>query len=123
MQSEKRKYPRVKLKYKIIIICEGKVLLGAPEDYVFHTFTENLSEAGVMVNLDQRLSNAAIVKLSLFVTEKVPFECKGSIAWTKKVNPENTKPDIFETGIRFIELDYVEQEIIGNLVKSFIKKQ
>ena len=123
MQNEKRKHPRIRLKYKITIICKGKVLFGAPEDYVFHTFSENLSEDGVMVKLEQQLSAAAIVRLSLFVTENVPFECKGSIAWTKKVNPQNTKPDIFETGIRFIELDYAEQEIIGNLVKSFLKKQ
>jgi hypothetical protein len=123
MQNEKRKHPRVKLKYKITIICKGKVLFGSPEDYVFHTFSENLSEDGVMVKLERQLSNAAIVRLNLFVTEKAPFDCKGSIAWTKKVNPENTKPDIFETGIRFIELDYAEQEIIANLVKSFIKTQ
>jgi len=123
MQKEKRKYPRIRVKYKITIVCEGKVLFGTPEDFVFHTFTENLSEAGVMVNLEQQLSDAAIVKMRLFVTKDVPFECKGSIAWTKKVNPENTKPDIFATGIRFIELDYDEQEKIGDLVKSFIKKQ
>ena len=123
MRKERRKHFRVALKHKITIICEGKVLFGAPEDYVFHTFSENLSEVGVMVKLEQKLSDAAIVKLKLFVTEKAPFECKGSIAWTKKVNPEGTKPDIFETGILFIELDYTEQEIISNLVKSFIKKQ
>lgn len=123
MQSERRKYVRIMLKYKIIIVCDGKVLFGSPEDYVFHTFTENLSEDGVMVKLEQQLSNAAIVKLKLFVTENIPFECKGSIIWVKKVNPENTKPDIFETGIKFIELDDLERKLIGNLVKSFTKKQ
>lgn len=123
MQIERRKFPRFKVKYKIIIICEGKVLYGLPEDYAFHTCTENLSEAGLMVRLERRLSDAAIVKLSLFITKDIPLKCKGSIAWTKKVNPKNTKPDIFETGIRFIELDYAEQEKIGNLVKSFIKKK
>lgn len=122
MRNERRKFPRIKVKYKIIIVCEGKVLYGAPEDYVFHTFTDNLCEAGLMVRLERRLSEAAIVKLSLFITEDTPLKCKGSVAWTKKVNPENTKPDIFETGIRFIELDYAEQEKIGNLVKSFLKK-
>lgn len=123
MQNERRKFPRIKVKYKIIIVCEGKVLYGAPEDYVFHTVTDNLCEAGLMVKLERRLSEAAIVKLSLFITEDIPLKCKGSVAWTKKVNPENTKPDIFETGIRFIELDYAEQEKIGNLVESFIKKK
>jgi hypothetical protein len=122
MQDERRKYPRAKLRYKITVICEGKVLLGTPNDYVFHTCSEDLSEIGVMVKLERRLTNASIIKLRLFVTEKTPFECKGSIVWTKKVNPENTKPDIFETGILFVELDYIEQEIIGKLVKSFTKR-
>ena len=122
MESERRKFPRIKLKYKINIICDGRVLLGLPEDYVFHTFSENLSQAGVMVKLEQQLKDASIVGLRLFVTEKFPFECKGTVAWTRKANPGDTKPDIFETGIRFIELDNIEEKIIGNLVKSFIKK-
>ncbi len=123
MQNERRKYLRIKLKCKIIIVCDGKVLFGTPEDYVFHTFTENLSEDGVMVKLEQQLSNAAIVKLRLFVTEHIPFECKGSVVWVKKANPEDIKPDIFETGIKFVELDALERKLIGNLVKSFIKEQ
>ena len=120
--NEKRKFPRVNLKYKVTIICDGKVLLGMPGEYSFHTCTENLSQGGVMVRLERQLPNASIMRLRLFVTEKAPFECKGSVAWTKKANPENTKPDIFETGIQFIELGDTEQRIIGNLVKSFIKK-
>lgn len=123
MQNERRKFTRIKLKFKIIIACEGKVLFGSPEDYVFHTFSENLSEDGVMVKLEQQLSDAAIVKLDLFITEKIPFKCKGSVVWTKKVNPENTKPDIFETGIKFVELDPLEKKLIANLVKSLTKKQ
>ena len=123
MQSERRKHPRIKLKCKITVICKGRVLFGTPENYAFHTCSENLSESGVMVNLEQRLSDAAIVSLRLFITEKIPFECKGSIAWTKKINPENTKPDVFATGIQFIELDYAKQAIIGNLVKNFIDKE
>jgi len=123
MQTERRKYPRAKLKYQITIMCEGKVLLGVPEGFVFHTFSEDLSQAGVKVKLEQQLRDASIVKLSLFITKKFPFECHGSVIWTKKVNPKGTQPDIFETGIQFIALDEIEQKIIGNLVKSFIKKK
>jgi c-di-GMP-binding flagellar brake protein YcgR len=123
MQNERRKNLRIELKYKITIICEGKVLFGMPENYLFRTFTENLSEIGVMVKLEQRLKVASIIKLNLFITEKAPFECKGSIAWVKKANPGNTKPDVFETGIQFIELGDMQQKIIGNLVKNFVKNQ
>ena len=122
MQIERRKVPRIKIKYKISIICDGKVLFGEPDNFTFHTFTESLSEEGVMVKLDRQLSGAAIIKLSLFLTEKFPFECKGSVAWTKKINPQNTKPHVFETGIRFVELDSLEQKLIGNLVRSCLKK-
>ena len=123
MQTERRKHPRVKLKYKITIICDGQVLFGMSKGFSFHTLTENLSQSGVMVKLEQRLKDASIIRLRLFVTEKAPFECKGSVAWTKKANPENTKPDVFETGIQFIELGDVEQRIIANLIKNFTKKQ
>ena len=122
MQSEKRRFPRIKIKCKMIIACEGKVLFGQPEDYFFHVFSEDLSEVGVMVKLEQQLTDSAIVKVSLFITSNLLFKCKGSVVWTKQVNPEDTKPDIFETGIKFLELDYSEQEMIANLVKDFLKK-
>jgi c-di-GMP-binding flagellar brake protein YcgR len=123
MMEEKREYPRISLKCKITIVCEGEVLFGMPENFLFHAFTENLSEVGVMVKLEQELQKSSIMRLRLFITEKAPFECKGSIAWTNRVNPDNTKPDVFETGIQFIELSDTGQKIIGNLIRSLIRKQ
>lgn len=121
---ERRKFPRAEVKYRINIICEGAVILGEPEDYIFHTYTDNISEGGIRVILEKELKNASLVKLELYVTsrESFPLRCKGIVVWTKKTNPEGTKPDLFYTGIQFMELEKRDQEIIANIVGRFLGK-
>ncbi|MDD5432081.1 MAG: PilZ domain-containing protein [Candidatus Omnitrophica bacterium] len=122
---ERRKYPRASLKYKINIICEGTVVSGRPKDYIFHAYTENLSEGGIRVILEKELSKASIVRLELFITSKktAPIVSDGLVIWTKKVNPDGTKPDLFNTGIQFIGLGEIEQKIIRGVVQHCLQQE
>jgi c-di-GMP-binding flagellar brake protein YcgR len=121
MFKEERKSLRANVKLKIKVICEGTVILGEPQNYTFHTYTESIGEGGVKVILEKELKIASLVKLELFITTKktLPIQCKGIVVWTRRVNPEGTSPDLFETGIQFIELDKNDQEVIGNIVVTF----
>ncbi|TRZ94982.1 PilZ domain-containing protein [bacterium] len=121
MFKEERKFPRANVKFKIKVICEGTVILGEPQNYTFHTYTESIGEGGVKVILEKELKIASLVKLELFITSKktFPIKCKGIVVWTQRVNPEGTSPDLFETGIQFIELDKNDQEVIGNIATTF----
>jgi hypothetical protein len=106
MLNERRKFPRALLKYQINVICSGEVIEGHPKDYIFHTYTDNISEGGIKVILEKQINPGSLVKLELFISDKesLPVECKGTVVWTQKANPENTKPDIFFTGIQFLDL-------------------
>ncbi|MDD2689027.1 MAG: PilZ domain-containing protein [Candidatus Omnitrophica bacterium] len=118
MFKERRKFPRAEIKYRINIICEGSVILGEPKDFIFHTYTENISEGGIKVVLEKELKTASLVKLELYITTKksLPIKCKGIVVWSKKTNPEGTKPDLFITGFQFLELEKRDQDVIGSIV-------
>ena len=124
MFKERRKFPRAIVKYGIKIICHGAVLLGEPADYVFHTYTENMSEVGINVILEKKLKTASLVKLELYISSKesLPLRSNGLVTWTKKVNPKGTKPDLFATGIKFLDLPEFGQEIISTLVQKVLNK-
>ncbi|HNX82080.1 MAG TPA: PilZ domain-containing protein [Candidatus Omnitrophota bacterium] len=122
MVIERRKFPRAELKYKITVVCDGTVILGAPSDYTFHTHSENISVGGLKVILDRQLPVGTLVQLEVFVTPNAPIVCKGIIVWTQRINPQETKPDLFETGIQFIELDDMGQSIIANVIAKITPK-
>lgn len=124
MLKERRKFPRAEIKYRINIICEGSVILGEPKNFIFHTYTENIGEGGIKVILEKELKTASLVKLELYITTKksLPIKCKGIVVWSKKANPEGTRPDLFITGFQFLELEKRDQEVIGNIVNRFLEK-
>ena len=106
MFIERRKFPRANIKYQINVICAGEVIDGHPQNYIFHTYTENIGEGGIKVILEKEIKAGSLIKLELFISEKesLPVECNGTVIWTKRANPETTKPDLFYTGIQFIGL-------------------
>ncbi len=126
MFKERRKFSRAHVKYKINIICEGTVILGGPKDYIFHTYTEDIGEGGIKVILEKELVVGSLLKLELFITSKkvLPIECKGMVVWTKKTNPQDTKPDLFATGIQFVDLDGSSfgNQLITNIVNRYLNK-
>jgi Tfp pilus assembly protein PilZ len=106
MNGEKRKFPRVNAKYQINVICVGEVVKGTPQNYIFHTYTENISQGGIKVILEKEVKVGSSVKLELFITDKesLPVSCNDVVIWSRKANPEGTKPNIFHTGIQFVDL-------------------
>lgn len=124
--KERRKFPRINVKYKINIICEGEVILGYPAGYVFHTYTENLSEGGIRVMLEAQLKVGSLIKLELFLTtkESFPIEYKGIVVWTKQKNPKGTKPDLFDTGIQFLDFtSNVYRQLLTNVIKHYLERE
>ncbi len=122
MGIERRKFPRAELKYKINVICDGTVLLGEPGEFTFHTYSENISVGGLKVILERQLTVGTLVQLEIFVTPSAPVICKGIVVWTHKVNPDDTKPDLHETGMQFIELDDMGQSIISDVIHKVVSK-
>ena len=123
MAKERRRFPRVNAKYPINVICTGEVIQGHPQNYIFHTYTENVSEAGIMVILEREVKVGSWVDLELFITakESLPIKCHAVIIWAKKANPEGTKPDLFHTGIQFIDLTSpVYRKLLGGVISYYL---
>jgi PilZ domain len=117
---EKRKSPRVNVISLVIIRCDVRAQIGDKEVREFHTHTENLSEGGINVILDEELRSPASVELKLYVTGKIsPIKCKGQIAWSKIISPPVVNPNMFSTGIKFTELNLADKEILGNVISCF----
>ena len=122
--SEKRKFTRVSVATLVVIRCDVWANISNKEKHEFHTHTENVSEGGLNVILDEELHSPDAVELKLFVTGKVtPIECKGQVAWTKLISPVQVKPALFSTGIQFTELSHDSKEAIRNVVSCFSDKE
>jgi c-di-GMP-binding flagellar brake protein YcgR len=123
MFVERRKFPRVNVRYEVKIICEGTIILGKPQGYTFHTYTEDLSQGGVRVTLEQEVQVGSLVNLELYVNNEktLPARCKGIVSWTKII--EGTSPPLFYTGIQFLDLESdVGSQIIKGIVNFHLDK-
>jgi len=126
MNEERRKFPRVTVKYQINVKCSGEVIKGDPQFYIFHTYTENISEGGMKIILEKEIKVGSLVELQLFVTEKesLPIQCNGVVVWNKKANPEGTKPDLFHMGIQFTDLiNPVYRKLLGEVISCYLDKE
>jgi len=117
--SEKRKFTRVNVTSLVVIRCD----VWASDKREFHTHTENVSEGGLNIILDDELAKSQELGLKLYLTGKVaPIDCKGKVAWTKLVSPPGVKPGLYSTGIQFTELSGDAKESIKGLVSLFCEK-
>ena len=117
---EKRQFPRAKVVTLAVIRCDILANIGNKKTREFHTHTENISEGGVNVILDEELRNPAAVELKLYLTGKItPIECNGQVAWSKAISPPGVEPGIFSTGIKFTELNSEAKEAIRDIISCF----
>jgi len=112
---ERRRYSRAEFPCKIFV--------GAPIR-LLHSHTENISEGGIKVILEEKLRPFTIVGLEIFVDKEKPIKCKGKVIWVKeRVNPLERKPVSFETGIEFIEIADCDREYIRKLVDKLLSQK
>lgn len=123
MVKERRRFSRVNAKYQINVICTGEVIQGHPKYYIFHTYTENICEDGIRVILEREIKVGSLLELELFISDKesLPIKCNGVVIWTKKANPEGTKPDLFHTGIQFADLtSTIYRKLLGDVISYYL---
>jgi c-di-GMP-binding flagellar brake protein YcgR len=113
---ERREYPRVKITSLVVIKCDILVNISNTQKREFHTYTQNISEGGINVTLEEDLHSSTMVELKLYLRGRLkPTECKGRVAWSKVISPKLVEPRIFSIGIEFIELDDVSREDIKTI--------
>ncbi|MFA5199463.1 MAG: PilZ domain-containing protein [Candidatus Omnitrophota bacterium] len=126
MVEERRRSPRVSVKCQINVICTGEVIEGNPKSYIFHTYTQNISEGGINIILEKEIKTGSLIDLELFITDKesLPIKCRGSVVWSKKVNPQGTSPDLFQAGIKFLDLtSSVYRKLLSEVIRYYLNKE
>lgn len=114
MFTEKREFHRIKIACKISIASTEKQL-------VFNCHTEDISAGGIMVIIEEEIIPPTVVDLELFLWyEEKPIKCKGQIAWVNEIVPKETKPRLFNTGIKLIEISDSDREEIAKFVNNII---
>jgi c-di-GMP-binding flagellar brake protein YcgR len=117
---ERRQFPRANVVTLAVIKCDVRANVGNEKTREFHTHTQNISEGGVNVILEEELPKQDSVELKLYLTgKKTPIECKGQVAWSKAVSPPGVEPGIFSTGIKFTEFSPEAKEAIRNIISCF----
>jgi len=93
---ERRQYTRALFPCRIMISSPIRLLIS---------HTEDISEGGIRVMLEEKLSPFTMVGIELYFDKNRPMKCKGKIAWVKEItNPIEKMPSMFDTGIKFIDL-------------------
>lgn len=115
MFTEKREFPRGNFFCKITAIFGERLL-------VFNSYTENISEGGLKVFLEEKLHVSTIVDLELFLVEnEPPIKCKGELVWVNEIiSKETEREPLFDTGIKFSEIAPQDKKKINEMVKKMI---
>ena len=114
MFTEKRAFRRIRIACKLSIIFNERQL-------IFNSHTEDLSAGGMMVIIEEGFPLATVVGLELFLWHEAgPIKCKGEIVWVNEITPKETKPRLFNTGIKFIEISDSDKEEIAKFVNNII---
>lgn len=108
--SERRTAPRAMFPCRIMISSPVRLLVS---------HTENISVGGIRVMLEERLSPFTMVGIELYFDKNKPIKCKGKIAWVKEItNPVERAANMFDTGIKFVDLSEFDKLYIKKLVSS-----
>jgi hypothetical protein len=108
--SERRAAARVPFPCKIMISSPVRLLVS---------HTENLSEGGLRVMLEEKLSPFTVVGIELYVDKGRPVKCKGKVAWVKDIfNPIAREAILYDTGIKFIELNDFDKNYLKKIIEA-----
>jgi Tfp pilus assembly protein PilZ len=112
MSVEKRADRRINVSCKLTFILNEKQL-------VINGHTENISAGGVMVIIGEEIAPSTVVDLELFLWDKnKPLQCKGQIAWVNEITPKETKPRLFNTGIKFLDISDSDRSEVRDFVNT-----
>lgn len=113
--EERREFSRVDFPCKILASSPVRLIT---------THTENISEGGIQIIIEEKLTPYSIVGLELFFEKDKPIKGKGKVAWVReKINPLGNEAILYDTGIKFIDLSTKDKNYIRVLVQTIEEKR
>ena len=111
--QEKRRFPRALFPCRIRILSQGHLLTS---------HTENVSEGGIRVILEENLKYYSIVGIELYIGKKKTVECEGRVVWVAdKRDPLDNYPIMYDTGIEFVGISDDDKGYIKKMVDALIQ--
>ncbi len=108
--QDRRRAPR------IVFPC--KIMISSPVR-LFSSHTENVSEGGIRVMLEEKLPPMTAVGIELFFEKERPLKCNGRVVWIKDIiNPVEGRPVMFDTGIKFITVNEADKNYLKKLIEK-----
>ncbi len=113
----RRKFPRAKYP------CMVTIWIGAEDEEVCLTHTENLGIGGVCLILNQRLERTAEVGLEIDLLDlKDHVKCRGKVMWVvERKGKDASSPFTYDIGIEFLNIGEFDRSRIQAIVKRLEK--
>ena len=110
----RRKFPRAN--YKCLISIKKR--LNAK---TISTQTENIGAGGICVLVKEDLGLFQGVDVELFLDEKRPIKCGGTVVWVVKKSAPKKGVTLYDTGIEFIDIRPEDREKISEIVEEILE--
>lgn len=111
MSADNRQHPRYAVEVAAEVTMGTRTIAGA---------TQNVSEGGVGLVLDEPLAEGATLQLTLFLTQdgiedpdEEPFEVRASVAWTKP-----HEQGLHVIGVRFASVSAVQRAQLARFLAA-----
>jgi len=108
--DDRRNFPRAEFPCKIMISSPLRLLAS---------HTENISEGGIRVMVEEKLTSFTMVGIEIYVDKSKPIKCKGKIAWVKEmVNPVAKEAVMYDVGVQFTDINEFDKNYIKKMVAA-----
>jgi c-di-GMP-binding flagellar brake protein YcgR len=111
MPRENRRFIR------IAVPC--KIFISMPQKHTVVTYTEDIGDGGIRINIKEKLSYSSMVDLEIYLKDEKIFS-QGKISYT--LNYEEN-PLYYSTGIEFHNMKEVDRRLVNNFVNEIIAKE
>ena len=109
MDNEKRKYKRV---YGVFHV---RLRLDVIASFEFECISKDISEGGMRLLIEKRLLPETEVSISFDLPQNLgSLDVKGEVVW---IAPSHDEEGMFETGIRFTNLEDYQRLILRKYIK------
>jgi len=113
--SNRRKYPRADIVVDAEVNCED-------EQRIFQVRTKNIGAGGICVALPEMFTAGTELRMMLRLPDaETAVLIKGEVVWTLRQRRFlQRKSEVFETGIKFVELDQQDRDRLIRIAQDYI---
>ncbi len=110
MARENRRFIR------IAVPC--KIFISLPRKHTIVTYTEDIGDGGIRININEKLSYSSIVDLEIYIKDE-KIITQGEIAYTLYYKKT---PLYYSTGIEFHNMKEVDRRLVSDFINEIISE-